>query len=116
MMVVDEPQTTAPPQDKKKILHLTLYKKFFDQIYSGKKTEEYREDTPYWTAKLTKNGEFVEFDEVHFKNGYGPDVPFMAVEHLGTTKRVEEQDLVIKKLYVIKLGEILLTNNIPEGK
>lgn len=115
-MILTENKSYTPLNEDKKILHLTLFKEFFDQILSGEKTEEYREEKDYWTSILIKNGEFVKFDEIHFKNGYGPDVPFMAVEHLGTSRRVEEEDLVIKKLYVIKLGKILVTNNIPEGK
>ena len=35
-----------------KTLHLTLKKKWFDMIASGKKKEEYREIKPYWFERL----------------------------------------------------------------
>ena len=35
-----------------KILHLNLYRKYFDQILKGEKTTEYREVTPYWSKRL----------------------------------------------------------------
>lgn len=34
------------------ILHLILKSKWFDMIESGKKTEEYRDFTPYWSNRL----------------------------------------------------------------
>jgi hypothetical protein len=37
---------------RKKILHLTLKKKWFDMIASGEKTEEYREIKAFWAARL----------------------------------------------------------------
>ena len=39
---------------KIKILTLSLCKEWFDMIKSGKKTEEYREITPYWACRLIK--------------------------------------------------------------
>lgn len=60
----------------KKILHLTIKKKWFDLIASGKKTVEYREYKPYWEKRLVGK----EFTEVHFRNGYGKNAPFMRVK------------------------------------
>lgn len=77
-----------------RILHLTLKKKWFDLIAIGKKKIEYRENKPYWKTRL----EGREYDEIHFKNGYGPDVPFMRVEWKGCS---------LKEDYEIKLGRIL---------
>jgi hypothetical protein len=37
---------------KKKTLHLTLNKKWFDMILSGLKTEEYREIKKYWVKRF----------------------------------------------------------------
>ena len=37
---------------EKKVLQLSVNKKWFDLISSGKKTEEYREIKPYWVARL----------------------------------------------------------------
>lgn len=58
-----------------KILHLTLKRKWFDLIASGKKTVEYRKYTPYWEKRLVGKG----FTEIHFRNGYSKDAPFMRV-------------------------------------
>ena len=62
-----------------KILHLTLKKKWFNLIASGKKTVEYREFKPYWEKRLVAK----RFTEVHFRNGYGTDDPFMRVACIG---------------------------------
>jgi hypothetical protein len=79
----------------KKILHLTLLKKWFNEIELGIKTTEYRDIKPYWTTRLLNK----EFDEIHFKNGYGKNSPFM---------RVEFKELRIEKgKYALKLGNIL---------
>ena len=58
-----------------KILHLTLKKNWFELIASGKKTIEYRGYKPYWERRLLKK----KFDEVHFRNGYSKNSPFMRV-------------------------------------
>jgi len=100
-----------------KILHLTLKKKWFDLIASGKKTKEYRARKPYWEKRLLdKKGFAIEFDEVHFRNGYGNKVPFMRVEwkHLCTLfspypdPQYGEQDEVYNNGdFVIFLGRVL---------
>jgi hypothetical protein len=80
-----------------KILRLTLYKQWFDKIASGEKKEEYRANKPYWKSRLLEKN----YDEVHFRNGYNPDSPFMRVKWLGTDfdKR--------NTRFVIRLGEVL---------
>lgn len=83
----------------KKILHLTLKKKWFDEIVSGYKTEEYRELKPYWVKRL----EDQTFGKIWFKNGYGKNVPFMRVEWKGINKSNDT--------YIIKLGKILEIKN-----
>jgi len=85
---------------EKRILHLTLLRKWFDLIASGKKTKEYREIKPYWNKRLAGK----EFDEIHFKNGYSKNAPFMRVEWKGLTKENGE--------YVIILGNVLEIKNI----
>jgi len=68
-----------------KILHLTLKKKWFDLIASGKKTVEYREEKPYWQKRiLDELGLSKPFDIIRFKNGYG-DVSTMDVEFKGVS-------------------------------
>jgi hypothetical protein len=64
-----------------KTLHLTLEKKWFDLVVSGKKKYEFREIKPYWTTRLVKNNR-IHFDEIHFVHGYGKHRPFVRVEFL----------------------------------
>jgi len=78
-----------------RILHLTLKKEYFDLIASGEKTEEYRERKPYWMSRLLGR----TYDEIHFRNGYRPDSPFMRVECKGI--------IPSQSHYVIKLGKVL---------
>lgn len=78
-----------------KILHLTLHKKWFDQIAAGTKKIEYREHKSYWTARL----EGREYDEIYFKNGYNDGAPFMRVEWKGCE--------LVGDMYEIKLGKVL---------
>jgi len=51
---------------KKRILHLSVKKIYFDQIRSGEKPDEYRLVTEYWIKRL----EGREYDEIHVKCGY----------------------------------------------
>lgn len=82
--------------DKKKVLTLTVSKRWFEMIADGKKDEEYREIKPYWASRLVNQqaeGGEVLFDEyggyccvtgepeykpythVLFINGYRKDSP-----------------------------------------
>jgi len=76
-------------------LSLTLHKKWFDRIAAGRKTHEFREAKPYWAKRLDGR----QYSEIHFRNGYSKDAPFMRVEFLGCRLR--------GCLYVIKLGRVL---------
>ncbi len=84
-----------------KILHLTLYKQWFDQILSGEKTSEFRADTPYWRARITGS-----FDYVHFVNGYGKQRPWMDVE-----LKCIKLNLLTNK-FELMLGKILRKGNL----
>lgn len=83
----------------KKILHLTLHKKWFDQIAKGEKQEEYRDKKEYWKKRLENR----KYDEIWFRNGYQKNCPFMKVEYKGL--RID------KKEYAILLGKILFIEN-----
>ena len=66
----------------KKILHLTLMKKWFDLILEGKKKVEYREIKPYWTKRLLDSeGNVKKFDVIEFRNGYSKDARKTRVEN-----------------------------------
>lgn len=98
-----------------KVLHLTLKKKWFDLIASGEKVHEFRECTPYWEKRLLHgpDGKPNEYDEIHFRNGYSKNSPFMRVKcnrlaltgkHWFIPKHGEE---LAKDVIVIHLGPIL---------
>jgi hypothetical protein len=85
---------------KKRILHLTLLRCWFDAIAQGRKKEEYREAKPYWDKRL--DGKI--YDEVWFRNGYARNAPFMKVECLGIMSRPVKPR---GSIWVIKLGCVL---------
>lgn len=82
-----------------RILHLNLQRQYFDEIAQGKKREECREMKPYWTKRL----EGRVYDEIHFRNGYTSDAPFMRVEFRGLTTGGRRPN----RRYVIALGKVL---------
>ena len=81
----------------KKILHLNLYRKYFDAIADGTKTTEYRDKTDYWKRRI----EGRKYDIIKFRNGYAKDAPTMLVEYNGYD---------ITDRYEIKLGKITEVN------
>lgn len=105
--------------EEKKLLHLTLNKKWFDMILSGEKTEEYREIKPYWTRRFTYKSNipnaFKFFDKVRFVNGYGADKPAFVAELngivIGSGKSEWGADPG-EQYYVLEIGRILHKENI----
>ncbi|MCF7798484.1 ASCH domain-containing protein [Candidatus Woesearchaeota archaeon] len=83
---------------EKRILHLTLLRKWFEKIASGEKTKEYREIKPYWIKRLENK----TYDEIWFKNGYNKDAPFMRVEWRGLKKEKGEFSIHLGKILEIK--------------
>jgi len=83
---------------KKRILHLTLLKKWFDLIASDDKKAEYREIKPYWTKRLVGK----TFDEIHFRNGYSKNAPFMRVEWKNMKKEKNKYAIILGKVLEIK--------------
>jgi len=80
-------------------LHLTLHRKWFDEILSGKKKIEYREIKPYWTKRLiNKQGNPIKYNLIFFRNGYAKDCKKMKVEFGG---------LRVGKEYEILLGKVV---------
>lgn len=96
-----------------RILHLTLHRKWFDAIATGEKKEEYRSPTPYWEKRLLKYEpgvglySMVQFDEIHFRNGYAKDAPWMRVKWEGMSDGIFEGEPV----FAIGLGKILEIKN-----
>ena len=81
------------------VLHLTLYRKWFADIISGKKRVEYRQQKPYWRKRL----EGRKYDVIKFRNGYAPDAPEMRVVFRGLRRYGKGR----KARYAILLGRIL---------
>lgn len=91
---------------------MTLKKKWFDLIKSGKKKIEFREVKDYWTKRLMPTPfKYVDYEEIYFRNGYSKDSPFMRVEFLGVmyAKNDIRTDYLDpnKEYYAILLGKIL---------
>ena len=82
----------------KRILHLTLHKRWFDAIADGSKREEYRAQTEYWRKRLEEK----TYDEIHFRNGYNKTSPQMRVEVLGITTGEWQNE----PCFVIRLGAV----------
>jgi len=81
-----------------KYLHLTLMKKWFDEILTGKKKIEYREIKPYWTTRLfDEKGNPKHYDLILFRNGYNKDSRKMIVEFKGI-RTGEEYEILLGKL------------------
>ena len=96
------------------VLNLILEKKWFDLIASGRKTIEYREYKPHWISRLMRNGALRDdFTEVHFRNGYKSDAPFMKVqvENLTLYARrfiapMNGEEITADKYFSIALGKV----------
>jgi len=87
----------------KRILHLTLERKWFDLIASGEKKIEWRDVKPYWTKRLQR-----KYDVIQFRNGYRRDSPLMQVEYKGI---IEKHIHMIPPAYALSLGKILWIKN-----
>jgi len=88
----------------KETLHLTLHKKWFDEILSREKKFEYRDIKPYWTKRLfDEQGKPIRYKKIIFSNGYSKGCRKMIVEFLGVS--------IIDNKYTIKLGKIIEAMN-----
>ena len=90
------------------VLHLTLYKQWFDQILTGEKKVECRNNTLYWGKRILLK----LFDYIHFVNGYGKDRPWMDVEFKYTYLNWDVGKEVGK--IEIHLGRVLRSGNLRE--
>ena len=88
-----------------RILHLNLYRKYFDAIVDGTKTIEYRDKTDYWKKRI----EGREYDIIKFRNGYAKDAPTMLAEYKGY-KEVIRTGHGNGVEYELKLGKIIEVN------
>jgi hypothetical protein len=113
----------------KKILHLTLKKKWFYLILKGEKKHEYRIAKAYWVRRLTeefdlRNGtiRFRHFDEIIFRNGYSKTAPTIRIGFLGIRYLLSRHSFneslaptISEPFFEIQLGKILGTKNIKSA-
>lgn len=93
----------------RRILRLTLKRKWFDMIASGVKKEEYRKIKPWILSRLQGKS----YDAVEFSNGYGKHVPKVVVEYLDWGTGVGRSDWGAQKgepTIIIRLGRIISAN------
>jgi hypothetical protein len=91
-----------------KTLKATLHRKWFDLIAAGEKTEEYREVKPYWTKRLSR-----KYDYIEFRNGYNINSPAMIVEYLGYATKTILHPVTgtVETVYALKLGRVIEIKN-----
>lgn len=109
----------------KKVLVLTLKKKWFDMIESGEKKEEYREVKEYWMTRLAgvkgcgtgynytilRDAGFNElkqvYDSILFINGYSKTARRMEIECNGiiVDQGRKEWGAPDYRVFVLKLGK-----------
>lgn len=94
-----------------KTLHMTLIRKWFDQIANGTKTEEYREIKQYWIDRLVNKN----YDVIVFRNGYASNAPTMTIEYKGLSEKMITWDSgKTEKVFAIQLGKVLNVKKITK--
>ena len=82
----------------KRILYITLKRRWFIAIAQGKKTIEHREIKPFWISRIENRS----YDEIFFRNGYSKSSPFLKAKYLGYTKKNGRYNLRIGKVLQIQ--------------
>jgi hypothetical protein len=79
-----------------------MEKTWFNEILSGRKKIEYRDDSPFYRSRLiNKNGQFRNYKNALLQVGYNKD---------GQRMTVEIKDIVLNGEFEIHLGNITETN------
>ena len=86
-----------------KVLHLNLFRKYFDQIAEGTKTIEFRDKTDYWKKRIEGN----HFTHIKFQLAYSKNPPTMLVEVTDKNVVDYKDDLA----YAFDLGKIIEVKN-----
>lgn len=101
---------------EKKVLKLTLKKKWFDLMKDGFKKIEFREPSDWiFSRLLDENSNEKEYDLIEFKNGCGTNAPSFLCEFLGwdieekQTEYIFGSEKIISEVGTVKifLGKIL---------
>lgn len=91
-------------RENRKILTLTIKKKWFDLIKSGEKKIEYRSYKPYWIKRIVDK----EYDVIDFRNGYRSDSPRVITKYEGYgISEGECNPLGENKVFTIHIGDII---------
>ena len=85
------------------ILHLVLKRKYFERIYNGTKTTEYRDFSKYWQKRIQGK----DYTHIRFQLGYTKNPPTMLVE-IHDRNVVEYKDDLA---YAFDLGKIIEVKN-----
>lgn len=96
-----------------RVLRLTLKRQWFDMIASGVKLEEYRQPSRWILSRL----EGKQYDQIEFKNGYGPNVPTIVVQYLDWSYGYGRREwgggsTPGQPLIVINFGDIISLQNV----
>jgi hypothetical protein len=86
---------------KKEILYLNIKAKWFNRIWAGIKTREYRDKTSYYDSRIGRKLHSIRY--IWFMNGMNTNANQMLVEFNG----LDDQDLYSNYQYVLKLGNIV---------
>jgi hypothetical protein len=84
---------------KKRILHLTLHRRYFAEIVQRTKRIEYRRQSSHWNVRL----EGRKYDLILFRNGYNRHAPEMLIEF----KELRRYGKGHRAYYAIRVGRIL---------
>lgn len=85
-------------------LFLIVKKKYFDQINSWEKTEEFRLVTPYWTKRLVGR----KYNYIIFQNGYSKKSTRIELKYMGyEIKNIRHEFFGNEQVavFAIKLGK-----------
>lgn len=91
---------TTEEKTQEKPLFLIMQEVWFDKIESGEKTEEYRDNTPFYQSRLLNKDKtaFKKYKTVILQVGY----------HTGAKRLiVEVEKITLKREFTIYLGKIL---------
>lgn len=97
---------TIEETEQKKPLFLVMQKVWFDEVESGEKKTEYREDTEFYKSRLlTKDRTAIKnYKTLIMQEGYNPGARRMILEITGVTYLVRDE-------FQIHLGEIIERQN-----
>lgn len=82
-----------------KTLTLTIKKRWFDEILSGRKTEEYREIKKYYIDKFTNQ----QYDTIKLRAGYSKASPVLVAEIVSISAEIRRFDMFPVQCFVIKI-------------